>query len=134
VNRDQLIHLKTSDVSRGSLTAEQVAELEDALTRHYGERVAPVSKVCAAIGDYVTALREGGEDGPYSGSAAEAIREHGPVLLFFARKSNLLWRLIYLGQPLRTQKCPEHRGHWSGCDVPGTCACQVGTDVTGWLP
>ena len=52
------------------------------------------------------------------------------------RKSCLLHRLVYLGEPLRTKKCPEHKGVWSGlapvpcphgCDT--TCGCR-----TGWLP
>lgn len=135
-DREALPSHKTSrsEASRGSLTAAEVAMYEDALTRHYGERVAPVSAVCGALQSYVSALRESGEDGPFPADAAEAIREHGPTMFMFARKSNLLYRLIYAGLPLRTKKCPEHKGHWTGCDAPGTCACQVGTDVTGWLP
>jgi len=51
-------------------------------------------------------------------------------------KSCLLHRMIYLGEPLRTEKCPIHQGQWSGikfercphgCDA--TCGCS-----TGWLP
>ena len=53
-------------------------------------------------------------------------------------KSNLLARLIYGGQALRTTPCPTHKGRWSGCmwpkDSKDVCACMVGSNVTGWLP
>jgi hypothetical protein len=56
-------------------------------------------------------------------------------------KSNLLYRLLYLGERLRTEPCPRHRGVWSGYkDSAPFCDCQylesgtVGFDVTGWLP
>lgn len=50
-------------------------------------------------------------------------------------KSNLLYRLIYLGQRLRTRPCPEHKGHWSGySEQPCPHGCSSGLDVTGWLP
>ncbi len=50
-------------------------------------------------------------------------------------KSNLLHRLLYMGEPLRSKPCPEHKGTWSGCaweNLP--CGCQSGANVTGWLP
>jgi hypothetical protein len=56
------------------------------------------------------------------------------------RKSNLLYRLIYLGERLRTEPCPEHKGRWSGYGWGRICACQdyehggYGPDLTGWLP
>lgn len=59
-------------------------------------------------------------------------------------KSNLLYRLIYLGEPLRTEKCPIHKGQWSGCRFfQDPCDCQkiilpdgrvvIDSNVTGWL-
>lgn len=50
--------------------------------------------------------------------------------------SCLLYRMVYLGESLRTEVCPLHKGRWSGirftacphgCD--STCGCS-----TGWLP
>jgi hypothetical protein len=50
------------------------------------------------------------------------------------QKSNLLWRLIYRGQPLRTEMCPLHQGQWSGCAWdPCPHGCSDGNNVTGWL-
>jgi len=59
------------------------------------------------------------------------------------QKSNLLARLIYCGETLRTERCPAHQGFWSGCDFGpdgSECACQkmqkggFDSNVTGWLP
>jgi len=50
-------------------------------------------------------------------------------------KSNLLHRLLYQGQRLRSRPCPEHKGTWSGCHWEALpCGCQDGANVTGWLP
>lgn len=128
-----------SEVARGSLTREQVDAYTDALTRHYGETVRPVSDVCRAIGDYVHALVQNKSDGPYGPGVGAAIREHGPMIMTFAAKSALLWRLIYAGEHLRTRKCPEHDGCWSGCaSAELKCGCGDSADgkwgnITGWL-
>ena len=45
------------------------------------------------------------------------------------RKSNLLARLLYAGEKVCTQKCPDHKGSWVG---QGDC--HYGCDLTGWLP
>lgn len=105
------------------------------LERHYREPVLPISKVCDGLARYVQALTENESDGPYGAEAGAALRQHGAVIIMFARKSNLLWRLLYAGEKLRTRKCPEHDGHWSGCK-PEPCphGCSFGSDVTGWLP
>lgn len=59
-------------------------------------------------------------------------------------KSNLLARLIYEGESLRTEMCPVHNGVWSGCGWAekdeNNCKCQhsqdghIGSNITGWLP
>ena len=75
---------------------------------------------------------------------AEAVR----ALDLAIRKSCLLSRLIYVGEPLRTRKCPRHEGRWSGIPWPGAkcthgpdCKCASGCEciapcgcATGWLP
>jgi hypothetical protein len=50
-------------------------------------------------------------------------------------KSCLLHRLIYGGEPLRSEQCPIHHGEWSG-SRPDPCpaGCSYGYDITGWLP
>lgn len=56
-------------------------------------------------------------------------------------KSNLLSRLLYSGESLRTKRCPAHQGFWSGCSSQDeACGCQkmqngsTDSNVTGWLP
>jgi hypothetical protein len=47
-------------------------------------------------------------------------------------KSNLLARLLYAGEKLRTKKCPEHKGHWSGIEWSDT-VCPHKCQLTGWI-
>ena len=48
-------------------------------------------------------------------------------------KSSMLDRLIYGCEPLRTEKCPKHKGRWSGLpSSPNDCP--HGCGLTGWLP
>lgn len=51
-------------------------------------------------------------------------------------KSCLLDRMLYGGEPLRTEPCPVHKGKWSGCVFreEDSCACVTNGNVTGWLP
>lgn len=114
---------------------DDVREAHARLASHYGEEVLPVSQVCDGLATYVKALTENESDGPYTPEVGAFLRQHGWEITTFARKSNLLWRLLYAGEPLRTRKCPEHDGHWSGCK-PEPCphGCSYGHDVTGWLP
>lgn len=75
----------------------------------------------------------------YDYAEAKRIAEAASVLQIPIAKSNLLHRLIYIGEPLRTKKCPEHQGRWSGCDWnfdedKPVCECTSGLNITGWLP
>lgn len=125
-----------------STTADEIREAHDLLMRHYGEPVLPIKKVCDGIFAWLDAIsEEHGGDACEAGQRdevlhriAEAYESVGFSLSIAASKSNLLWRLLYLGQPIRTKKCPEHDGHWSGYAWPGKeCECNVGADITGWL-
>ena len=53
-------------------------------------------------------------------------------------KSSLGRRLFYEGENLRTEKCPYHKGRWSGMfsDIPDGCKCMRfnGDEATGWIP
>lgn len=48
------------------------------------------------------------------------------------RKSNLLGRLLYGKEPLRTRKCPVHKGHYDG-EAMFFKKCPHECDGTGWL-
>lgn len=123
--------------------ADEIREAHDLLMRHYGEPVLPVKKVCEGIQMWLDAIREehGGEEcepgqrDEVLHRIAEAYGAIGFSLSIAASKSNLLYRLLYLSQPIRTKKCPEHDGHWSGYGwEPCPHGCSVGYDLTGWLP
>lgn len=61
-------------------------------------------------------------------------------VLLNIRKSNLLARTLYDGQPLRTEKCPIHAGKWSGihwdsvANKPAQCPHRCGSDRKGLSP
>jgi hypothetical protein len=61
--------------------------------------------------------------------------EHWHFIRLSIAKSCLLDRLIYGGEQLRTEICPTHKGHWSGCNISGEkpCDCQHDTCFSGWL-
>jgi hypothetical protein len=75
-----------------------------------------------------------------AGDAHSSVKWYNEVSSTFTsiRKSNLLARLLYGAQEIRTTPCPIHKGVWSGCmwpdDPKDMCACMDGCNVTGWLP
>jgi hypothetical protein len=117
------------------LGAIDVETARKVLEQHYGERVAPVSEYCRAIEQYMQALAQDGAGSPSGERLNEIARELKFTTAYFA-KSNLLYRLLYLGQPLRTEKCPIHDGHWAGCPAPDDYCphgCTVAGNTTGWI-
>jgi hypothetical protein len=113
------------------------------------------SEFCAAFNDWARAIGEALADpdvSDYEKDQLRPIHEHLAALHIPIRKSNYLWRRIYLRQDHRDKKCPKHKGRWSGYETPPVeemrqdpdnprillfdpvCECQVGYDLTGWLP
>lgn len=85
------------------------------------EGVAPIDTFCAVFDPLV----------PYThGHPAQALR-------LAIDHSDLLCRLLYGGEALRTIRCPEHLGRWSGVEMPAhwphTNRCPHGCGLTGWL-
>lgn len=113
----------------------EVEEMLKKLSSHFGEPVMPVSRYCRALKTWVHQIVELNEEKPEDKLGrpkhhqGEAYWEHLHHILIDVQKSNLLYRLIYQGEPLRSKKCPEHNGRWSGLGV-----CQHGCDLTGWIP
>jgi len=115
------------------MTKEQAEEMLRELSKHYGEPVMPVSRYCATFDAWIGAVGEGADrDGKDSGNAA--LYDTLTMARLAVHKSNLLWRLIYGGEQLRTEMCPEHKGRWSGCAWPDSACphCMHGSNVTGW--
>jgi hypothetical protein len=101
-----------------------IAELEE----YFGEPVQPVSEYCSALQTWKKCLDrlDGSERHRHLSQAAQAVR-------LAISKSNLLYRLIYQKQKLRSIPCPIHLGRWSGY-VECSAGCNDGLDATGWLP
>lgn len=96
------------------MTEEEALAMLDALEKHYREPVMPVSRYCGAFETWFRVMAEKGE--------------HFAGVRLAITKSNLLARLIYAGEELRTRECPKHKGRWSGI-----LACEHGCDYTGWI-
>lgn len=125
------------DITYGSLSKREADQMLEILTRHFNERVAPVSEYCQGFYDWQQAIKAKLErlkanpdeytvmDADYWQSISEALTTIGQAVA----KSSMLWRRIYGGEPLRTRMCPAHKGRWVGIGNPA-CGCQD----TGWLP
>jgi len=107
------------------LTEDQAQVMLAQLREHYGMPVMPVESYCAAFRQWRDAIK----------AAAERESDEGRKVSLAILKSNLLFRLLYLGEPLRKEPCPIHKGYWSGCVAPEReCPyCMSGSNVTGWV-
>lgn len=125
-----------NDITRNSLTEQEVSEYTDTLARHYGEPVMPVSDYCAKLFEYIEALENAtlkGSSGPFGSlDDAETVKFGLILLKGWAQKSNCLARLLYGNEKLRKNECPIHKGKWSGCGSTD-CGCDDGPNITGWL-
>lgn len=113
-----------NDESR--LTDDEAQAMLTRLSKHFHQPVMPAERFCEAFTTWFRCIQrnvaDGGSHGAGYASALDAI-------LLDIRKSSLLARLIYGGEKLRTRKCPEHKGVWSGIDP-----CEHGCGETGWVP
>jgi hypothetical protein len=113
---------------KGNLDHEQAARMIAELEEYFGEPVQPVSVYCSALLTWRRCLERSdrSERHEHLAQAAQTVR-------LAISKSNLLYRLIYRKQQLRSVQCPIHHGRWSGY-VECSAGCNDGLDATGWLP
>lgn len=106
---------------------EEAARMLEALRNYYRQPVMPLHKFCDGLKKWARAMAD--SNGMYKSVGLDGLAFFGT-----AWKSNLLYRILYLGEDPRTEKCPVHKGVWSGCvtEDPG-CGCLSGANVTGWL-
>lgn len=116
-----------------NLTAEQVQSMLEQLHEHFAQPVLPVEKYCEAFRAWANAVDEAVLRDPTS-EELKGKSERIQAVRLDISKSNMLYRLLYLGEPVRTEMCPIHKGRWSGCVGPEReCPhCMSGSDVTGW--
>lgn len=112
------------------MTDAEAEEALAALEKHFKEPVLPLSRFCTAITTWFRAIERANEDvtllrpgrripgSDYFQMLRKIERD--------IRKSNLLARLLYGKEQLRTVRCLTHNGHWTG---DGECACEG----TGWI-
>lgn len=104
-----------------------------------GTPVMPVTFICDALGEWAKLYREPVAD-PRDGENERRLKVGESAQFVFLQiiKSNLLARVLYGGQEVRTVPCPVHKGRWSGCAIASETeckgACMDGSNVTGWLP
>lgn len=107
--------------SKSKLTNEEVKAMLEQLSEHFGEPVRPVSDYCNALLTWSKVVCK---------KFPAEQRAHSSIHLSI-RKSNLLARLIYGGEKLRTRECPLHKGEWTGQAM--LMGCPHKCDGTGWL-
>lgn len=94
------------------------------------------SKFCKAMDAWAKAcMTDLPTDDEYKKKWREKFRDAWGFIRLSIGKSCLLDRLIYGGETIRTEMCPVHQGHWSGCTdqkPPPGCNCYHGICVTGW--
>lgn len=114
------------------MTDEEVTEMLSKLRAHFNEPVLPMSRFCDAIRTWASCIESANEDGTKKYAHGSGYVTVLPHVLCDIQKSNLLARLLYLNEPLRTQKCPVHKGHWDG-QASLLNGCTYGCNGTGWL-
>ena len=114
---------------------EEAHELLQRLEQFYGGPVLPLGHFCHAMELWMDCIVRNNTDPRL---AQEGIN-HGQKYFEFLnlmridiRKSNLLGRLLYAKEPLRTRMCPIHKGHWNG-QAMFFEKCHLLCDGTGWL-
>ncbi len=110
------------------LTQEQVDKMLSELEEHFQEPVMQMSKYCDAFETWVKCITKNVKGGSFHGVEYSHLLQHAMIDI---KKSNLLARLLYGKEKLRTVKCPQHNGHWDGQAM--LMGCQHECDGTGWL-
>lgn len=93
------------------------------------------SFVCEAMRTWAEAYKTPlPTDDPYKRKEREDFAAAWDKVHMAIYKSNLLYRLLYAGEKLRTEPCPIHKGRWSGCVPypPEGCNCHSYGNLTGW--
>lgn len=112
----------------------EVTEARAVLERQYRQPVYPVSQVCQAVrhwADKIIALNQQPPDETSPNRQGAKYWDVLDKIWIDIQKSNLLGRVLYGREPVRTRPCPVHKGHWTGRG-PQYDAC--GCEGCGWLP
>src|SRR5260370_17317421 len=114
---------------------EEAHELQGRLEEFYGEAVLPLGNFCHAMELWMDCIVKNNTDPTLTQQGINHGQKYFESLKFMRvdiRKSNLLGRLLYAKEPLRTRMCPLHKGHWNG-QAMLLQKCHLLCDGTGWL-
>lgn len=109
------------------MTDQEAEEMLKQLAEHYNQPVMPLRKFCTAIRTWFRCIETAGAAGQQGTEYYKYLRS----IEIDIQKSNLLGRLIYAGEKLRTIECPEHKGRWNGSAM--LMGCEYNCDGTGYL-
>ncbi|HZS27758.1 MAG TPA: hypothetical protein VFB76_11050 [Candidatus Angelobacter sp.] len=120
-----------SKIRNDAEAQELLAKLED----YYHQPVLPLRSFCKAIQTWMDCVTKNNIDPDLARNDFESGHDYYEYLGQISidiKKSNLLGRLLYAKEPLRTRMCPKHKGHWDGKAMffeqcPHDCG------GTGWL-
>lgn len=115
------------------MTDEEAEAMLEKLSRHYNEPVMPVKRYCSALETWAKCIVELNEKPTKGFKQGYDYYKHLYKVFRDIKKSNLLWRLIYEGEELRTEPCPQCNGEWNGQVMIGTQKCQSACEDIGWL-
>lgn len=139
----------------GDVKRQEIADKLNELVEFFGTPVMPVTQYCEAFDKWAEAIKMGNgkwnnitnsikppegyrTEYPHGEEFVDYLDKIGMAIM----KSNLMWRLLYGGEKLRTKICPVHKGRWSGTtwDKEIECVklfpphgCLSGDNITGWL-
>jgi len=114
---------------------DEAHELLRRLEQFYGEPVLPLENFCHAMELWMDCIVKNNTDPTLIQDGINHGHKYSEFLNLMRidiRKSNLLGRLLYAKEPLRTRMCPIHKGHWNG-EAMFFEKCQFLCDGTGWL-
>ena len=114
------------------MTETEAEEMLAKLVQHYKQPVMPIKKYCAALETWASIMIDlEGKPGRMRESNKEYCNALSRMRIDI-HKSNLLFRLLYLEEPLRTEECPIHKGEWNG-QAQCIFGCVLGCDGSGFL-
>jgi hypothetical protein len=134
------------------LEETEVQAMLKQLSEHFNEPVMPLTKFCSTLTKWARIIEEVNHEHwedlkkRMPDATPDLLTHHGNEyylhiggILTDIYKSDLLGRMFYGGEEPRTEKCPEHKGHWSGIEYISdgnhpSNECPHGCQLTGWLP
>ncbi len=115
------------------MTSEEAEDMLAKLSRHFNSPVMPLARFCTAIEQWMDCIEKLNLGEPDGLAQGHFYYMHLRQIRTDIRKSNLLARLLLVGEAIRTESCPEHKEHLDS-QAMFFSKCPHGCGGTGWLP